>query len=178
MHTFTTAHRAEAMSHTVSYKRVPIFRGLAFALYHVDKHGGRIDLHSADRRHKEISEHNRQFGTTLSTQIELERLHAEDPAHHAPANSSFTSSHCLRSDGNAAYQGRVSGESIPWFQLGLDLDDHGKVEDPSHFIAVARRLGYELEQPYRAGSELHHVVFTASPVPVLERWNVISKERA
>jgi hypothetical protein len=44
--------------------------------------------------------------------------------------------------------------------------------------AVAHRLGYQVTQPYPAGGERHHVVFTESPIPVLERFNVIAKDRS
>jgi hypothetical protein len=176
MHTFTTAHRAEAMTHTISYQRVPMFRGLAFALYHIAKHDARVDVFSADRRDPVIRAHNHQFGTLLHSQPELVKLWREGRGN--PANSPETTSHCLRSDGNPAYRGRPAGAELPWYMLGLDLADHGKTEDVSHLLAVAHQLGYHVTQPYPAGGERHHVVFTSSPVPVLERFNVIAKERA
>lgn len=176
MKRFSTADRAAAMTHTVSYERVPMFRGLAFALYHCAKHDADVDVFSADRRDDVIREHNRQFGTDLHSQQELVDLwHA---GRGNPANSPSTTSHCLFSDGNAAYGGRASGKKLPWYMLGLDLADHGKTEDVSRFLRAARKLGYEVAQPYASGAERHHVVFTASPVPVLERWNVISKDRS
>lgn len=176
MHMFTTAHRAEAMTHTISYQRVPMFRGLAFALYHCAKHQAPVDVFSADRRDKVIKEHNRQFGTHLHSQPELVKVWREGRGN--PANSPQTTSHCLRSDGNPAYGGRPAGAELPWYMLGLDLADEGKVEDVSHFLHVARHLGYSVVQPYPTGGERHHVVFTHSPVPVLERWNVIARHRS
>jgi hypothetical protein len=44
-------------------------------------------------------------------------------------------------------------------------------------VRVANKLGYEFIQPYKSGSEQHHVVCVKSPVPMLEHWNVISKAR-
>ena len=175
MHTFTTSHRDEAMTHTVSYERVPMFRGLAFALYHCKKHGADVDVFSADRRDSVVDVHNREYGTTLRSQQQLIDLwHA---GRGNPANTPGTTSHCLRSDGNPAYGGRKPGARLPWFMLGLDLADRGKTEDVSRFLKVARKLGYSVRQPYPVGGERHHVIFTESPVPVLERWNVISKRR-
>jgi hypothetical protein len=176
MNRFSTADRAAPMTHTVSYERVPMFRGLAFALYHCGRHGADVDVFSADRRDTVIAEHNHQFGTSLSGQQHLVDLWRAGKGN--PANSPTTTSHCLRSDGNKAYGGRPAGAELPWHMLGLDISDHGKVEDVSHFLEVARRLGYEVTQPYPSGSERHHVVFTASPIAVLERWDVIAKDRA
>jgi hypothetical protein len=176
MKRFTTDDRAAAMTHTVSYEHVPMFRGLAFALHHVAKHGGDVDVFSADRRDDVIRIHNRLFATNLSSQQHLVDLWRAGKGN--PANSPATTSHCLFSDGNPAYGGRASGKLLPWHMLGLDISDHGKVEDVTRFLKVARKLGYEVTQPYASGSERHHVTFTASPIPVLERWDVISKDRA
>lgn len=176
MHTFTTAHRAEAMTHTVSYQHVPMFRGLAFALYHCGKHDAPVDVFSADRRQTVIEAHNHEFGTTLRSQPELVALWKAGKGN--PANSPDTTSHCLRSDGNSAYHGRPAGAELPWFMLGLDISDHGKVENVTQFLKVARELGYDVVQPYPVGGERHHVVFTSSPIPVLEHWNVIAKDRS
>jgi hypothetical protein len=176
MHTFTTADRAEAMTHVISYQRVPLFRGLAFALYHCARHGAPVDLFSADRRDSVIRAHNHQFGTLLRSQPELVALWRAGKGN--PANSPDTTSHCLRSDGNPAYGGRPPGAELPWYMLGLDIADHGKHDDVSHFLAVAHHLDYHVTQPYPAGSERHHVVFTRSPIPVLEHWNVISSDRS
>lgn len=175
MNRFATADRAASMTHTVSYELVPMFRGLAFVLYHCARHGADVDVFSADRRDDVVREHNREFGTSLSGQQHLVDLWRAGKGN--PANSPATTSHCLRSDGNKAYGGRPAGAEIPWYMLGLDISDHGKQEDVGHFLQVAHRLGYEVVQPYPVGSEQHHVVFTTSPVPVLERWNVIAEDR-
>jgi hypothetical protein len=42
---------------------------------------------------------------------------------------------------------------------------------------VAHKLGYHFVNPYSSGSEKHHVVCVLSPIPTLEAWNQISKER-
>lgn len=181
MHSFTTRHRDEAMTHTVSYLRVPVPRGVAFALYHVGKHGGAIDLFSGIRTVDVIKEHNQTFGTTLKAQQTLINLHASNPANWNAANPVDRTSHCWFSDGNPAF--KVNGKRIPpggklpWYMIGLDLADAGEVESVDEFLLEARKLGYEVVQPYRSGNERHHVVFVESPIAVLERYNVISKER-
>lgn len=181
MHRFTTRHRAEAMTHNVSYLRVPVPRGVAFALYHVGKHGGHIDLFSGIRTVDVIADHNRSFGTTLKAQQALIDLHASDPANWNPANPVNLTSHCWYSDGNRAYRdsnGQIPrGQKLPWYMIGLDLADAGEFESVDEFLAVARKLGYEVVQPYPTGGERHHVVFTESPIRVLENANVIAKDR-
>lgn len=179
MHKFTTRHRDEKMTNIVSYQRVPIPRGLAFALYHIQKHGGGVDLFSADRTPRVIEDHNAQFGTHLSSQQRLVDLWRAGKGN--PANSPSTTSHCYRSDGNGAYKvdGKQipSGGTLPWYMLGLDIADVGEFENVDEFMAAARKLGYKVKQPYPVGGERHHVIFTESPIATLERANVISKNR-
>lgn len=179
---FSTGHRDRSMLVIVSYENVPMPRGIAFALRHIQSHGAPVDIHSCDRRNHVIALHNKTFGTHLHAQQWLIDAHRRDPVHFAPANSVITTSHCRRSDGHWVYvrsngQHACAGELIPWYQTGIDLDDSGRTEHPDHFMAVGKRLGYKLVQPYKSGSERHHVVFAESPVPVLERWNQIAKER-
>src|SRR4051812_41508053 len=100
MHRFTTKDRAEAMTHTVSYLRVPVPRGVAFALYHVGKHGGHIDLFSCLRTATVVNAHNRAFGTNLHSQAWL-FANQSRPGFN-PANPPSRSSHCGYSDGNKA----------------------------------------------------------------------------
>jgi hypothetical protein len=186
MHTFAKHDRDQAMTHTVSYRAVPMFRGLAFALNHIAEHGATVWIYSADRRDAVIAEHNHQFGTHLRGQQALVDAHASDPVHNAPANSPATTSHCLRSDGNPVYRdarGRhvPARGSLPWFELGIDLEDADsdgrRGNDVDRFLRVAHRLGYAFVRPYASGAEGHHVVCVHSPIPTLEHWNVISKER-
>jgi hypothetical protein len=186
MQRFTTAHRDESMTASVSYRGIPIFRGLAFALHHIAEHGGHVWVYSADRRDRIVEAHNRQFGTKLHGQQWLIDAHRRDPAHFAPANPPTMTSHCLRSDGNPAYRdsrGRVipAGARLPWYELGIDLEDADadgrRGNDVDRFLRVAHRLGYAVVRPYASGSEGHHVVFVHSPVPALERWNQVSRHR-
>lgn len=170
------------MTNTVSFHRVPMFRGIAFAIDHIESHGGRVTIASADRRDSVIAEHNREFGTNLHGQ-QYAIDHAGQPGWSA-ANPIDETSHCLHADlAVAALLGRHGTivqrrGTIPWWALGIDLDDVGKREDCTNFLKVAHHLGYPFAQPYSSGSEKHHVILTSSPIPNLERWNVISKERS
>lgn len=175
MHTLRTQDRDASMTSLVSFHNVPMPRGLAFALDHIEDHGGKVDIFSADRTVKAVAAHNKQFGTNLHAQQYL-----YDNQHRPgfnPANPPNRTSHAYYSDGNAAYGGRGPGVRLPWYMLGLDLADRGKSEDVSNFLRVARKLGYKVTQPYKSGSERHHIIFTESPIRNLENWNVISENR-
>lgn len=187
MHTLRRQDRDASMTNIVSYGGayekvgVPMPRGLAFALQHIREHGGLVDLFSADRTEAAIAEHNRQFATHLHTQQYL--VDHQGTAGISAANPVNRTSHCYRSDGNPVYRdsrGRQipAGSMLPWYELGIDLADKGKAEIVTNFLAVAHRLGYHFVQPYSSGSEKHHVVCVLSPIPSLEHWNVISKERS
>lgn len=185
MHTFRPQDRDQAMDHTISFHEVPMFRGLAFAINHIEHHGAPVAIFSADRRDAVIAEHNKQFGTHLKGQAELVRLHAQDPVHFAAANSPTTTSHCLYADAIIAAlltrhgHPTHAGDRLPWFALGLDLTDRYKVEHPDHFLAVARELHYEFVQPYpQSPSEHHHVICVKSPIGALEQSNQISRNRS
>lgn len=182
MKKFDVSHRDRSMLVIVSYERVPMARGLAFALRHIQEHGAPIDVFSADRRDHIIAAHNRTFKTNLKGQQYLYDGFVAGRPGFNPANPPSLTSHCRRSDGNAAYRdgsGKVipRGGLLPWFMLGLDIADAGKVEDVRTFLRVARRLGYRVVQPYPVGGEKHHVIFTESPIGTLERWNQIAKRR-
>lgn len=169
------------MTVTVSYENVPMFRGLAFALRDIQNNGAPIDIFSADRRDRIINEHNKQFGTNLHGQQYLYD-NQRRPGFN-PANPPSRTSHCLRSDGNPIYRNAAGkaiapGGLIPWYELGIDIADHGKQEDIRRFLQVAHRLGYHFVQPYSSGSERHHVVCAHSPIPTLEHRNQISKNRS
>lgn len=164
------------MTATVSFHDVPMPRGLAFAIRHIEKRCGKIAIYSADRRDRIIAEHNKQFGTNLHGQAWLVAAHARDPRNFAPANSPATTSHCYHSDGNPVYKYQNGehippGGPLPWFMVGLDISDVDR------FLACAKRLGYRFVQPYKTRSEAHHVNCVESPIAVLERQNQISINR-
>ena len=180
MHTLRTEDRDASMTNVVSFHAVPMPRGLAFAIQHIEKHGAPVAIFSADRTVKAIAEHNKQFGTNLHAQQFL--FDNQNRPGFNPANAPARTSHCYFADGNPAYKnsrGRImsAGGRIPWYMLGIDISDKGKREDCREFLRVAHKLGYEFIQPYTSGSEQHHVVCVKSPVPTLEHWNVISKAR-
>lgn len=171
MTAFTKAESDLPLWHTTAFHDVPIFRALALALDDAQDHDADFVLFSADRRDAVIARFNRKHGTNLHGQQYLVDAHARDPAHFAPANSPQTTSHCLRSDGNAAYvvRGRVvhRAGTLPKYMLGIDGSDRGKGNDPSHLLAVLHHLGYHVVRPYALSAEAHHFVFVTSPVPVL-----------
>jgi hypothetical protein len=180
MKKLSTTDRAASMTEGVSFHDVPMPRGLAFAISHIESHGAPVSIFSADRTVAAINAHNAQFGTTLHAQQFL--FDNQGKPGFNPANPPNRTSHCYFADGNPAYKntkGQIvaPGGKIPWYSLGIDVCDKGKVEDVSNFLRVAHTLGYEFVQPYASGSEKHHVVSVKSPVATLEHWNVISKNR-
>jgi hypothetical protein len=181
MNRFKTSDRDQSMTHIVSFHNVPMPRGLAFAIHHIESHGATVSIASADRRMNVIAEHNKQFGTNLHGQAYLVSMHAQNPGQYAAANPPNRTSHCYFSDGSAAYQlnGKQipPGGGLPWYMCGIDLDDRGKIEDASRFVSAAKKLGYSFVQPYSSGTERHHVVCVRSPISILEAANQISKNR-
>lgn len=186
MHTLRKQDRDAAMVNLVSFHEVPMPRGIAFCIDHIEDHGGRVAIFSADRTTAAVREHNEQFGTSLHGQQWLiDQYHAGKGN---PANPIKQTSHCYHADTTIArlltrYGHPTSTEgSIPWWALGIDLADRrkdGTIEEESvdHFLKVAHELGYEFRQPYSSGSERHHVILVNSPVARLEAWNVISEDR-
>lgn len=182
MNRFSKKDRDAPMTHTVSLHDVPMPRGVAFAINHCEEHGAKVSIASAIRVDQVLQEHNQQFHTNLHGQQYLIDTHAKDPAHFAGATPVNMTSHCWFSDGNPVYKdskGRPipACGKIPWYMIGVDVDDIGRVEDNSHFLLVAHQLGYEFVAPSHSGSELHHLVLTKSPVATMEHWNVIAKTR-
>lgn len=174
------------MTNLVSFHDVPMPRGIAFAIDHIEDHGGRVAIFSADRTHSAINEHNKQFGTHLSSQESL--IAAFEAGRGNPANPVDRTSHCYRADATIArlltHYGHTTrvGARIPWWAVGIDLADKrrdGTIERESvdHFLAVSHHLGYDFKQPYSSGSERHHVILVNSPISKLESWNVISENR-
>lgn len=187
MKKFSKKDRNRSMINVVSFHDVPMPRGVAFMLNHIEEHGGKMYIWSADRRDAIIAEHNKQFGTNLHGQQWLVDMYARFPGNYAPANSPQTTSHCYRSDGNVHYRdsrGRYirSGDRIPWYMVGLDVEDKNDNDgrtgnDVDRILRVGHNLGYDLVRPYLVGSEGHHIICTESPIKTLENWNVIAKER-
>lgn len=76
-----------------------------------------------------------------------------------PANRPGASTHELFSDA-VAYAGPV-GRKLEWWQQGIDVNDR----DVERMIAAAKEHGWELFQPYKSGSEYHHLNFRRRPRP-------------
>lgn len=173
--------KRKAMTEVVSYHgHVPLERGVCYCLYLVSEHFD-VDLDdaliSASREERHIREHNQEFGTNLHSQPWLIQMHELNPRDYASANPVDETSHCLRSDSNTAYRDRLgrqvpSGGKLLWYQRGLDFDSNQRA---AWFVEHARRLGLKIVLPYRTGSELHHAVFTQSPIKVLVERNMIAK---
>jgi hypothetical protein len=172
--------KGKPLTHVVSFHgRVPLERGLCYALYLVDKHYpfSVENVLSASRSLSHIKAHNQQYGTNLHSQAWLIEAHLRDPVHFAPANPLNMTSHCLFSDGNAAYK-TAAGRSIPprgklpWYSRGIDLlnGDFARL-----FCRRADSLGLHFVQPYHSSSEAHHVVCVQSPLKVLADRHVIHK---
>lgn len=145
--------------HTVIFHGVPMFRAQAWALRDYELHSGeRLIVNSADRRdavlakHPELHLHGQQFLFD----------HQHDPGFF-PANSPTTSSHCLRSDGNAVYR-EPAGHSIPKHELGIDAVN-APGGDAAHIVFWLNTHGYHATRPYTPPSqnERHHFNFTRSP---------------
>lgn len=177
---FLRANRRKPMWHTIDYRGVPTYRALALAMHMAALHGAPHLISSSDRRDDVIRRFNRKHHTNLHSQKWCIVMHARDPRHYAPANPVDETSHCLRSDGNRAYQ--LHGRQIPArgklppYMMGIDAQDvgpHAKANDCTHLIRVLRKLGFHVTRPYPAGSEQHHFVFTESPIPVLRRHHLV-----
>ena len=178
---FNTANRDLPLDHTVSFHDVPMFRMLALALHHAERHGASFYVNSADRRDDVLKRFNAAHGTNLHGQQYLYE-NQRNPGFF-PANPPTMTSHCLFSDGNPAY--RVgdhfipAGGKLPDWMLGIDANDkNGAPNDCSRLVGTLEKLGYHVTRPYHSGSEAHHFVFTANPIPTLLHWDQISEKGA
>jgi hypothetical protein len=78
---------------------------------------------------------------------------------YAPANPPGYSTHEQKSDGVAYKTPR--GRDLAWWQVGFDVND----SDVKRVIAAAKRHGWTVTQPYKSGSEYHHLNFAKQPRP-------------
>ena len=147
-------NRRKYLAKTVAFDGVPTMRGLALLLKHARKHGWDGRLNSSDRRKGVAERYGHQSQAALYAGWVARR-----PGFN-PANPPGVSSHELRSDGSRVFpvsRGRV----LPWYMLGLDVDDDaGLVKALSH-------LGVHATHPYSSASEKHHVNVIADPTGVL-----------
>lgn len=168
-------HRHYSVKNTVSYKNVPVPRGVAYALDLVDRRGADFQLFSCIRVDSILKQHNKDFGTNLHGQQYL--YDNQNRPGFNPANPPSKTSHCWFSDGNPVYRtaaGRRAGpgERIVWHQIGIDASNADQI------IRVGKTVGLDFVRPYSSGSEAHHLVLRTSPVKLLERMGTISKIRA
>jgi hypothetical protein len=92
------------------------------------------------------------------TQAELYDGFRRGLAGYLPANPPGRSTHELRSDG-VAYRGPVGRPLLSGWKCGMDFND----QDVPKLLAAARKRGWALRQPYRSGSEYHHLNFAKRP---------------
>lgn len=168
------SQRHMAMTHTVSYKNVPVPRGIAYALDLIDRKGATFDVVSCIRVDSILKQHNKQYGTNLHGQQYL--YDNQNKPGFNPANPPSMTSHCYYSDGNAVYKrpsgGHASaGQKIVWYQIGIDTSDSDSV------LKIGNSIGFHIVRPYSSGSEAHHLCFTVSPIKLLESKGTISKIR-
>jgi hypothetical protein len=170
---FSDQNRDKPMWHTVSFHDVPMFRALALALDHAQDHGAVFAILSADRRDSVIQRFNAENHTSLHGQEYL--FENQGKPGFNPADRPGTTSHCLFSDGNPAYQvgGRLipAGGKLPNYMLGIDAVDHGSQTDCSILLNKLHSLGYHVVRPYHSGSEAHHMSFVTNPIHTLKVHN-------
>lgn len=77
-----------------------------------------------------------------------------------PANPPGFSTHELRNDG-AAYSQWKRGAKIPWWAVGIDIDD----AHVQAFIKAAAKHGWQVARTYpNSTAEYHHVNFRKPPL--------------
>ena len=144
--------RRHGLNHIVILDGAPCTLGQKLFLLDCRRHGGWDGvLVSCDRR--ENSRTRRLLHRLgLHTQVELIELGY-------PANPVDLSSHCGYSDGisepSIKREHRFPKDKL--WMLGMDVTLWDSL------LAGARRLGYELAQPYPAGDEEHHVNLRRNP---------------
>jgi hypothetical protein len=141
--------RRHGLGHIVVFDGVPMAIGQKLFLIDCARNGWDGTAVSVDRRdnpHTTALLH--RLG--LHTQEELIALGY-------PANPVRLSSHCGYSDG-VSYPGIAPEGHLPdTWMLGIDVTEWDSL------LAVAKRLGYDLVQPYPASDEAHHVNLRKDP---------------
>lgn len=154
----TARRNRRSLDRTVAFDGTPCFRGQALMLQDCREHGWSGALVSGDRRAGVAEKYGKSSQAALYFGFE------HGLPGFLPANPPGHSSHELRDGpGNLPYPGQ-DGSALQWWQLGLDVSEWDQL------VAVAKRLGYNLQQPYHSGSELHHVNLFSNP-----RKNLIAR---
>jgi hypothetical protein len=149
--------RRHGLGHVVVFDGVPCTIAAKLVLVDCARNGWDGVLVSSDRRdNPHTTRLLHKLG--LHTQAEIIQLHAEGVPGYGPADPVDESSHCGYSDG-VSYPEIPPKQSLPHpsFQLGRDVTLWDEL------IAVAKRLGYDLVQPYPTGDEAHHVNERSDP---------------
>lgn len=97
-----------------------------------------------------------RYGKTTQREIYEQWIHGQEPN---PANPPGFSTHELFSDGYAYPVPR--GHKLAWWQQGFDVNDG----DVGQVMAQAHKHGWIVWQPYKSGSEFHHLNFRQRPRP-------------
>lgn len=98
------------------------------------------------------------------TQREVIRLYEEGVPGYGPADPVDESSHCRRNDGIVDPR-KPRKAKLPAWKVGFDVND----DQIERVKKAARRLGWEVFQPYKTGSEFHHLNFVRKPA----RWKLL-----
>lgn len=156
-----TVAKRHGLNHIVILDGAPCTVGQKLVLLDCRKHDWEGVLVSGDRRENPRTRALlHRLG--LHTQTELIALGY-------PANPVNLSSHCGYSDGvsepTVARYGAFRKDQL--WMLGLDVTLWDSL------LAIARRRGYSLAQPYPASDEEHHVNLRADPKRELIRWGLV-----
>ena len=150
---------------TVAFDGTPIFWGLAKPLLRARERGWPGRLNSADRRKGVAERFGKRSQASLFDCAQRSKILGRCPTECAgncnPANPPGASSHELFSDGSA-FGRRARGTNLPWWELGLDVDDSQGLLDR------LKAMGYDVRRTYPdSKKEFHHINFNANPGRVL-----------
>jgi hypothetical protein len=142
-----------------AFDTCPVSHVVALVLDDCRDHGISFGVISGDRRDG-IAQ---RFGHQSQAQVYAAFLAGTG----LPANPPNSSTHEYVNGGNGgtpAFSSAPAGAKLDASKLGLDLRSNAEA---SAFCAAAAKLGYDVFQPYKTGTELHHVCIRSNPVPNL-----------
>lgn len=142
-------HRRHHLNHTVVLDGTPTFLGLKLVLLDCRASGGWDGVLVSSDRREEIEPLLHKLGK--QSQAELVRGYEQGLPGYFPANPYNQTTHALYSDG-VAYSKIPPQHRLPhWWMLGMDVSLWDSL------LAAAKKLGYDLRQPYPTSSEAHHL---------------------
>jgi hypothetical protein len=143
-----------------AFDTCPVSHVVALVLDDCRDHGIGFAVISGDRRDG-IAQ---RYGHSSQAQAYYGHLNG-DPNYPYPANPPGHSTHEYRRGASGyPFPPGADGSQIDASKLGLDLRSNAEA---SAFCAEAKKIGYDVWQPYNTGTELHHVVIRSNPVPNL-----------